>query len=443
MSNRFGGGSDKLSTALDSALTIGTGAFSLGVWLKRMSDSNDFAQVFVVADAASGPSNRIGFEFDEDGTTLHGRFPTGYLGLGGYDTAADTWYWCDITRSGTTIRIRVFDTSAAKVHDATVTNSTDYSGLDTIIFGNTGNGLSAFDGEAQLGVVQTGVAWSDAQSWAQAQKFGIQLAGGTDRFSWGLETITADQFGLNEYSGSGEDLSNTGVVSGASRPSPLESAGGSANEGAGTVPYSYAVSGTGAGQTIGNGTVPYSYAVSGTGAGQTIGNGTVPYSYAVSGTGAGQTIGNGTVPYRYAVAGSGAVGVTSADGVVPYSYAVSGTGFSAGEAPTGAYAAYSQDLQRRLAEWAAKQSPQAEPRKRRKRAAKVAPNPTFDVFVPEAKVAPFPERAVKPPPEIVRWTGKGRAAGPGAVVRGAGYVNRWSPDDDAAALLLLMNAAAA
>lgn len=190
------------------------------------------------------------------------------------------------------------------------------------------------------------------------------------------------------------------------------------NDGSGTVPYSYAVSGTGAGIRVGTGSVEYGYAVTGAGGGQRVGIGTVPYSYAVTGTG--ENLGGGT-PVE--------------------------------AAPSGAYAAYSQALQRRLAEWANRHSPPRE-RKKRKRTAKQ--EQVFEVFVPEAEVRPFlpperlpelapPKRAAPPAevkPVVVR-AGRGRLRAPAPVVRGSGFRVVWSPEDDAETILLLTHIAAA
>lgn len=155
----------------------------------------------------------------------------------------------------------------------------------------------------------------------------------------------------------------------------------------------------------------------------------------------------GTIPRAIIVTAYEAAVPNEGAGVVAYSYAVTGTGdVEAGGAPpvdapaSGAYVAYSQALQRQIAEWTAKQSPQVE-RKRKKRKAAKAANPTFEVFVPEATVGPFPERKIASPPQVRRGSGVGRVVGPSARVRGSGFRNKWSLEDDAAAVLMLMNAA--
>lgn len=221
MSVRLNGTTDKLTVTLGAAMTIGTGDVSMGIAFTRLSDLDNFSQVVVLADTTSGPSVRLGLEFDEDGTTLTARNSAGFGGMTGYATTADVWYWADVTRSGTTLRLRAFTMNGTKVHDATITHSTDYATLDAIVVGDSGNGTGAFDGEVCNFKVQTGVAWSDAESWAEAQAWLIQKSGGTDRHAFRLAVLDDSTAGLHSCTSTAL-FTNSGCVVGSSRPSCLE-----------------------------------------------------------------------------------------------------------------------------------------------------------------------------------------------------------------------------
>lgn len=226
MALRLEQSTDRLEVTLPAALTISAGAFSLGILFKRLNDPDTFAQVVALADSYAG-SVRLGLEFDEDGTTLQARGSGGYGGMTGYATGTE-WLWCDLTRSGTTLRLRVHTMDGTKVHDATITHSTSYSTLDTILIGQTGNGLAALNGEVCNFKVVTGVAWSDEESRVEMRHFGIQKTGGTERYAFRLEDTTDTFAGLRAIPVPGQAtaaLTNTGVVDGASRPTALEPLG--------------------------------------------------------------------------------------------------------------------------------------------------------------------------------------------------------------------------
>ena len=76
--------------------------------------------------------------------------------------------------------------------------------------------------------VEVGAEWSDAECWAEAQKYALQRSGGTVTVQCDLTTITADSTGLNDVSGNALNLTNTGCVNGTWHPSALETLGGGA-----------------------------------------------------------------------------------------------------------------------------------------------------------------------------------------------------------------------
>jgi hypothetical protein len=227
MSVRFDSTTDYLRAIGITTLTIGTGAFSVGKWFKLVNDTNAYADLVMLSEAVGDDSPHIGAYTDSNGTSLKGAF-----GLaGGYDVGSlsiTTWYWLVVSRTDTTFRVRTFDdtTSTTPVLNVTQTSeSTDYATLDCVLLGYNGFGDDSADMEVENLKIHTGVAWSDAQCRTESQNYGIQTAGGTDRYCWKLTDVDADTNGINEIGGAGPNLTNSGCVAGASTPAQLTPAG--------------------------------------------------------------------------------------------------------------------------------------------------------------------------------------------------------------------------
>lgn len=229
MSVRLNGTADQLAVTLGGALTVGTGAYNVATMFKRMASFAAERDLMYIAPDASGTFPRIGLYFSGTANTLVGTYGSENT-VGAYVPAQDEWFWGVMSRAGTgagAARLRVWNMSGTKVHETTGTDATDYTALDTILFGESGGGYDTFDGEVCNAKVHTGTEWSDAEAWTEAQKFLIQTAGGTDLYAFGLETTGAALWERLDLEGETVLLANTGCVDGASRPSALEAAYGS------------------------------------------------------------------------------------------------------------------------------------------------------------------------------------------------------------------------
>jgi hypothetical protein len=224
MSVRLDGSGDRLSVA--ASLGLSTGAFSVGLWIKQITDRNQSVNFFVAGDTVPDAADFIGLATDTDGTTMRG-FSTGG-NSGPYASSIDTWYYAVVSRDGGGGFLkRIFDdsTSTTPVDQDGYTDSGDYSALDTFVIGEMFSGEGPI---AEIACVRAhiGVAWSDAQCRTESQKLTPQTGGGSIYGNWKLETTTADADGINDSGGGAHHLTNTGCVNGASRPSQLEAAGG-------------------------------------------------------------------------------------------------------------------------------------------------------------------------------------------------------------------------
>jgi hypothetical protein len=219
---------DQLAVTLPT-LTIGTGDFTYGLWVK-------------ITDTPAGTSRRI-FRMNNNTDTVG----QGIAGLNSdilqiaglkdvspvYTTTGtnltfvnDTWYYMVIDRSGTTFTFRAFDDSTSTTPVASATSTalaTDLTDMAKMYLGYTGSG-NAFGMEMESVKVLTGVSLSNAECRTESQSYAIVKTGATDAYTWKLTNIDADTDGLNEASGSGYNLSNTGVVAGATTPTQLSGA---------------------------------------------------------------------------------------------------------------------------------------------------------------------------------------------------------------------------
>lgn len=231
MSVKIDNDTDKLTATAGAALTIGTGDFYASCWFKYHTD---FAvtladPIFHVGDAEPETTTTgFGIGTINSATTdvsgirnLSPSYTTGYA----YTT--NVWYGGIVERSGTTFRFRVFDDSVgtSTLHDVTVADSATRSDLDTFVIG-AWSGMSA---AAPIKIanfkIHTGVALSDSEARTELRYFGIQKAGGTDRYCWRLKGITTDTDGLYEIGGAGPNFTNSGAVTDADMPINLSEFG--------------------------------------------------------------------------------------------------------------------------------------------------------------------------------------------------------------------------
>jgi hypothetical protein len=214
-----------------TSIGVSTGDFSIGIGVKLMSGLSayqDFVGIgsefpFNTSAYAYLSLNDAGEIFGETGASPGaGPWDT----TPGYAVSATTWYWVVLSRTGGTLRRRVWsysDLSTTPLSDQTVADgSRDLSTCDNFAIGDIIGVTSPPDAEFCLAKVHIGVAWSDAQAKAESRFYNTQTGGGTWFIAAGLRNITADAYGINDRSGAGHHLTNTGMVNGASSPSILE-----------------------------------------------------------------------------------------------------------------------------------------------------------------------------------------------------------------------------
>lgn len=228
MSVRLNGTADQLIAT--QGVSIGTQAYTIATMFKRMSDLNAVSDLFYLGVDAAGTYPNIGLYFSADGTSLVGTYGSDST-IGSYATTQDIWYWGVFSRAGTgagAARLRVFGMDGTKLHETTGTDGNTYNSMDTIIYGESGQGNNTMDGEVCNGKIHTGVEWSDEQCVVEMRHFDNQVLAGNDRIAFRLEDTTNTYAGLKAIPKAGQSaitLTNTGVVDGASRPSALEPLG--------------------------------------------------------------------------------------------------------------------------------------------------------------------------------------------------------------------------
>lgn len=224
MSVRSNGSGDNLLAA--SSWGVTTGAFSIGFWAKLIADRNTFSDLVGFGDTASGPASYLSIATQTDGSSLTSYDHTaGELFAGNpAELTVGTWYWVVVSRTGSDMALRVFDdsTSTTPVQSDTESAATDYAALDNFVVGQLFSGEWS-DAEFQNVKVHNGVEWTDAQCRTESQNYEIQTAGGTKWASYRLIDVDADSDGINDGSGNGRHLTNTGFVAGASTPAQLAS----------------------------------------------------------------------------------------------------------------------------------------------------------------------------------------------------------------------------
>lgn len=222
MSVRSNGSGDNLVATLPA---VPSGAFSLGVWVKLISDRNTYSNI-VSFQNASVPAGVFNCTTDVDGTTVsYYNSQTGAYNTGGPSLSIGTWYWVVVSRDGSdTVSVRVFDDSTSTTPTGSFTDASETLGstLDTIVVGETTSGEWA-DAEFRNVKFHDGVEWSDAECRTESQSAGVQTAGGGNKVAADLQDTDADAAGLNDLEGS-NNFANTGFVNGASDPAQMSSA---------------------------------------------------------------------------------------------------------------------------------------------------------------------------------------------------------------------------
>ena len=227
MSIRVDTSTDTLRATVGSVFS-GTGPITFGVWVKPMVDPNASRMFYRFWNASTG--NGLGLGTNGGGDFIHG-LALGGTGIGDYNFTNGVWYYCVTSRdNGANATFRIFSdsTSTTPLNGATgesIADTTNYSGVDDIYFGDDGDGTAGYDAELESWKVHYGVEWSNAQCRTESQFYTPQTAGGSTKYAIRLSDIDADTDGIVEYA-SAFTLTNSGVVNGASRPDQLEALGG-------------------------------------------------------------------------------------------------------------------------------------------------------------------------------------------------------------------------
>lgn len=226
MSVRFDGTADQYLRAAVSSFGVTTGAYSIGGWIKIMSDINTTTWLFGFTDNFAASNVWFATSLDSTGTGIRSY---GSSNNASYAASLSTWYYVVTGNNGSgATRCRVFDdsTSTTSLSDTSV-GADDASAADSFGIGDFVDFWNCPDIEVACVRVHAGVYWTDAQCRTESQKLTAQTAGGTLWGNYKLEDTDADDLGINDSSGNGRHLTMNGsVVTGASRPSQLESSGG-------------------------------------------------------------------------------------------------------------------------------------------------------------------------------------------------------------------------
>ena len=204
---------------------IGTASYSWGFcW--RPNDTSG-VQVAALSDDLDTPSATfISFEISGGTISLWGA-------NGQTDTfafSADTDYYVVLSRGaiGSNRTVARMFTAAGTSTPVWTSNNSSQNGAENLTrafrcFGQA-YGNNAADAQIEAEKWELGVEWSNAECWAEAQKYTLQRAGGTPALECYLTNIDADDQGLNDSVGT-LDLTNSGAVNGTDHPSFLETLG--------------------------------------------------------------------------------------------------------------------------------------------------------------------------------------------------------------------------
>lgn len=232
MAVRFAETSDLLAVA--HGLTLGNGGTSVGFmyWFRRKSDRGAATAVLAgLHDQNDGSptSSMVTFLNPANGDDI-----MSYNGGSDQDSganASDVWLHVSFCFNGTTkdSTITVLDDSASTTPAGSdVQNNAAFDpaaqGLIYLLVGASDTNGAADMEFTSLKLI-TGLTFTNAELRTESQFFAKQKAGGT-ALIYRLDDATATTTGVNELGGAGPNLTNTGVVAGASRPGQLESLGG-------------------------------------------------------------------------------------------------------------------------------------------------------------------------------------------------------------------------
>jgi hypothetical protein len=224
MSVRANSAGDQLSVA--TTMTVGTGAFSQGCWVKLISDLNRNADLFGMADTLTDPTVYQFSATDVDGTgALCFSSHEGTIPGTAQQLTVGTWYWLVQSRDGSNNwHFRVFDDTTSTTPLVTLTKAAvgDWTTFANVFVGQVFTGESP-DAEFENHKLHDDVEWTDAQCRTESQNYDIQTGGGTAFCSHRLKTTATTIDGLNDNTGNGRNLANTGFVNGASTPAQLSS----------------------------------------------------------------------------------------------------------------------------------------------------------------------------------------------------------------------------
>lgn len=213
-------------------LTLGTGTTSIALmgWVRRKTDPNAFRTIMALENENDGTPTLSYVVF----VNTNGDDLTAFGGSGDQDSgadASDVWLHVSYLYNGGTgdLTITVLNDSTSTTPLGT--NTVNNPGFDpsTMIYLMIGAAETSVCLDMEFTSIKliTGLTFTAAELRTESQFFAKQKASGT-ALAWRLETSAADTNGLNEIGGAGPNLSNTGVVNGASRPGQLEAAPGGA-----------------------------------------------------------------------------------------------------------------------------------------------------------------------------------------------------------------------
>jgi hypothetical protein len=226
MSARSNGSGDQLRHS--EAIALSTGDWVVGVWIKPIAYGAADVDLFALSANPTDPATHaLDVFMSSSGSVEVYDAGSSYTATGGTSAAATlslaTWYYLVMQRNGTALTLRVFADSTSTTPLGTGSGTIDVSDmtdLAEVLAGEVFTG-SWYDGEAECLRVVKGTTWTDAQARTESQSYDYVLGTGTIWLNCRLKDVDADTDGLNDSSGAGNNLTNTGWVAGASTPSQL------------------------------------------------------------------------------------------------------------------------------------------------------------------------------------------------------------------------------
>lgn len=220
MSVRFDTGTDTLRGAGPS---IGTGQWSHGFCI-RFAATGTSGQVFSLTNDFTTPTGAF-LSLEATGTGLKLFTAVGSSDEWAYSAGVD--YYIVIGRDeSNTLHFRVFNLANTSTPVFSSVNA-DGSGTNYTLTNRGYGAASGFNGNAidfqmEAEKWELGVYWTNAECWAEAQKYALQRSGGTAEIEVHLTTSTD----LTDNAGTAQSLTNSGCANGANHPDFLETLGG-------------------------------------------------------------------------------------------------------------------------------------------------------------------------------------------------------------------------